>query len=569
MGRFTIGCLAVIGFFTLTFAAGGAAGVWYWRSMMAQDDPAGPMIAEVDLRGTILEKPAGGWPLEGFGPSEPNLADVVFAIDRAAANDNVKALFARLNGTAHGWGAAQELRAAIERFTQTGKPAIAYATSFGELSPANEGYFLASAFDRIDIQPGALVGLTGLAIAQPSARGLLDLIGIEPNVIKRSEFKSALDLATEYTISPANRSMLEDLLRGFDDHFVKAIASARDIDPGTLRDLIANGPLTANEAQAAGLIDGQSYLGDIRAGLEKEFGADIMPVFAAHSEVGPEPDHIAALITAQGMIFQGNGDNGDGIASEWLAGKLADAVSDPSIDAIVLRLDTGGGSAIASETVAHQVAAAKRAGKPIIISMGNAAASGGYWIAQAADRIIAQPTTITGSIGVILAKPSLNGLLDRLGIDIAEITTGPHAGMWSLSRNFTDAERARLNVLIDDIYLAFKQRVAEGRNLPVEAVEEIARGRVWTGAQALELGLVDRLGGLHEAKLEVSELLEAGDAGGVMLLPYPPPPSAFERLTDFFEGGFDPDFGLSSRIESLRRQILAVQPVAMPPIIIR
>jgi protease-4 len=567
--RIVVGCLAIIGFLSIALAVTGAVGIWYWQKSARVEKVEGPVILALDLRGRLPEESQDLFPFSRLGDAAPTVLEIVQFIDRGAVDERVRGLFAIIDDTAHGWASAQEIRNAIVRFRASGKPGVVHATSFGELGPANEGYFLASAFDSIQVQPGGLVGLTGLSIVQPSARALLDRVGITPNVIRRSEYKSVFDALTEYEISAPNREMLTAMLRSFERQIVGAIAADRQIEPTNVRELIDRGPLTAQEALEAGLIDKIAYEHEVE--FENLPDAEVLSpwtIWPQEADERHETRSNVALIAATGMIFQGSSRPGDGIGSDTLAQKLADAIDDPLIDGIVLRLDSGGGSAVASETIASQFVRARDMGKPVVVSMSNVAASGGYWIAQAADRIIAQPMTITGSIGVILGKPSLEALWAELGVSWAEISMGNHAGMWSLNQPYSNSERARLETLIDSIYMAFKNRVAESRGLDLAAVEALARGRVWTGEQALEIGLVDGLGGIELVRAEMAGLLGLDDPDAMTLLPYPPPPGPFERLESLLEGDLSPGFGFDSFWKRWVR-IANPGPVTMTPIIVR
>jgi protease-4 len=521
--RFLVGLLATIGALALVFVV--AVGALVWRFF-----PERPSLPARFLLTADWSEPLG----ETAGPPDllefrlrprPTVSDVVLALDAASRDPRVAGLAVRLSDARHGFAATQELRDAVRRFRASGRFAVAYADSFGELGPGNEAYYLATAFDDIYLQPVGLVGLTGLMAEVPLARELLGSLGVELEVAKREQYKTALESFTQSELTPENREMLEALVGGLQRQLVAGIAEGRKLEPAQVEALIDRGPFTAEEAMASRLIDRIIYMDQVLNAAESRAGPDVGRIaladYAAERPVADGPN--VALIRAAGMIRRGEGGVGAEIAAEDLAEALVEAAEDRQVRAVVLRLDTGGGSAVASETVARAVQRVRAADKPVVVSMSNAAASGGYWIAMGANRIVAQPGTITGSIGVLAGKPILSGAWDRLGVNWAGIGRGAHADMWSLNQPYSPEARARVEAILDSIYGSFKAGVASGRSLPPERVDEIAKGRVWIGAEAKELGLVDELGGLETALVLVRrELgLPEGAELDVELLPQP------------------------------------------------
>jgi protease-4 len=414
-----------------------------------------------------------------------------------------------------------------------GRFAHVFADSFGELGSGNEGYYIATAFDEIHLQPVGLVGLTGAMAEVPFGRKLLDTLGVGLSVNKREQYKTALDSFTETGLTPANREMLDSILDAYQDQLVDGIARGRKLSGEQVRALIDGGPYTDSEALNAKLVDRLDYWDDMAdeaaaagrlVGLAA-YDADV----AGHSPDGAVP---VALVRASGMIQAGGG-LGGGIRAERLAGAIAEATRSPSIKAILMRIDSPGGSAVASETIAHAVRQAVDKGKPVIVSMGNMAGSGGYWIAMDATRIVAQPATLTGSIGVIAGKPVLAGLWDKLGIEWAELPRGQNADIWSMNLDYDEQGRARVESILDSLYGSFKAGVARGRGLEPDRVEAIAKGRVWTGAQAKDLGLVDALGGLFEAEQAVRDALHLPAGAALDLRPFPAPANPIAEALGF------------------------------------
>ncbi len=526
--RIVVGLFATIGLVLVLLVGGVAAGGWWlaqrWERHVVVLPPS--MVLEVDLRGSLDDTPPDGLASLGLD-NALGLSDVVLALDRAAADPRVKGIVARVDDSSHGLAAAQELRAAVKRLRAGGRFAVAFADSFGELGSGNEGYYLATAFERIRLQPVGLVGLTGLMAEVPFAKSLLDSIGVEAAFERRKEFKTAFDSATEYGLTPANREMLTQLVGSLAAQLVAGIAEGRGLEEARVRALIDQGPFTAEEAVAAGLVDDLAHWDQVRSDLRRDGALVELDDYAETLE--PPGDGVpVAFVRANGAIARGDGLVGR-IGAEELAEALGDAIDDNRIRAILMRIDSPGGSAVASETIARQVRRATAAGKPVIVAMGNAAASGGYWIAMDATKIVAEPGTLTGSIGVIAGKPVLAGLWEKLGVTWEALPAAANADMWSFNRPYSAVGKARLDRLLDDIYASFKSGVAEGRKLPPEKVEAIARGRVWAGSDALGIGLVDELGGLFEASQATRVALGLAADAPLDLRPFPRPRTPWER----------------------------------------
>src|SRR6266568_2485523 len=471
-----------------------------------------PLILELDLSEGIAEEPPGGMVATVLTMRRPRLADVLDGLRRAGADDKVRALVVKIGGRRIGLARVQELRSAIAGFRRSGKATVAWAETYGEFGPGNAAYYLATAFGRVWVQPSGDVGLTGLSLEQWFLRGTLDKLGLEYEIGKRHEYKNAADRFTEQGFTGPAREALEQLASSLTGQITEAVAERLAIPAAKARELIDNGPYVAEEALE--LVDALGYRDEVYDDVRKTAGPDAhllylgryhrSRVLAERARKLPEPaGDMVALIYAAGPIRRGRSGrgplSGGAMGSDTVSAALRAAAADRRVRAIVLRVNSPGGSYVASDTIWREVVRVRRAGKPIVVSMGDVAASGGYYISMAADAIVAQPGTITGSIGVLTGKPVTASLLDRVGITTDSVTEGAHADMFTTTRPFSKEEWSKINSWLDRIYADFTGKVASGRNMTPEQVHEIARGRVWTGADAAAIGLVDHLGGLDDA----------------------------------------------------------------------
>jgi protease IV len=473
-----------------------------------------PLILELDLTDGIAEEPPSD-PLSAvLAMRRPRLADILDGLRRASRDDRVKALVAKVGGRRIGLAQVQELRNAITEFTRSGKPAVAWAETFGEASPGNAPYYLATAFTRVYLQPSGDVGLTGISLEQRFFRGTMDKLGLEYQVGKRHEYKNAADRLTEAGFTGPAREAMGRLASSLTGQLAEAVAARLKITPEQARELIGGGPYVAEDALSKGLVDALGYRDEVYDDARKQAGEDAYLLYLSRYQRAkslgerarrlPNPgENVVALIYATGPIRRGRTARGPltggAMGSDTITAALRAAVADHRAAAIVLRVNSPGGSYVASDSIWREVVRAREAGKPVIVSMSDVAASGGYFIAMAADAIIAQPGTLTGSIGVLGGKPVTTGLLARAGVTTDAVAEGAHAGMFSTNHPFSSEEWELLNSWLDRIYDDFTAKVARGRNMTTEQVHEIARGRVWTGADAAEHGLVDQLGGLDLA----------------------------------------------------------------------
>ncbi len=486
----------------------------------------GPLILELDLTDGIAEGPAAD-PLSALlTMRRTRLQDLLEGLKRAADDKRVRVLIVKVGGSRIGLAKVQELRAAIGDFRKSGKLAVAWSESFGEFVRGNVPYYLASGFDRIYLQPSGSLGLTGIAVEQVFLHGTLEKLGIDVQSAQRHEYKSAPEQFTESGFTAASREEMTRLAESVTEQLVGAIAAGRGLPVERVTELLARGPFLASQALAEGLVDGLLYRDEVYDQVRKEAGPDATLLYLQRYQrtqslndlprrLGSSVQGIAspgaherfvATVYAHGAIRQGRsgrgGPGGGGMGSDTVAAALRAAATDDGARAVVLRVNSPGGSYTASDVIWREVVRLRAAGKPVVVSMGDVAASGGYFISAPADVIVVQPGTITGSIGVFMGKPVLRDLLGRAGVTTDSITDGTgaeRATMFSSSRPFSEAEWARINEWLDAVYADFTEKVASGRRLSAERVHELARGRVWTGADAIANGLADEVGGLSEA----------------------------------------------------------------------
>jgi protease-4 len=492
-----------------------------------------PLILELDLTQGLADDPPADPVSALVTMRRARLAEVVDGLRRARADSRVRALVAKVGGRRIGLGGLQELRDAVAEFGQSGKLTVAWTETFGDFSAGNLPYYLATAFDRIYLQPSGDLGLTGVAVEQVFLRTAMDKLGVDYEVGKRREYKSAADMLTERGFTGPAREATERLTASISAQLTDAIARRRGIGAEQARALIDRGPFLAAEALELGLVDELGYRDEVYAAVRRKAGQDAVTqyvgryrrsrVLARRVRTLPNPqEQFVALIHASGPIRRGSSGRGPlapAMGSDTVTSALRTAAKDQRAKAILLRVNSPGGSYVASDAIWREVVRARAAGKPVVVSMGDVAASGGYFIAMAADVIVAQPGTLTGSIGVIVAKPVVRDLLDRAGISTDSVAEGAHATMFAPTRPFSQDEWDRINTWLDRIYADFTGKVAAGRRMTAAQVEEVARGRVWTGADALDRGLVDEMGGLETAAGHARR--RAGLPAGAPLRHYP------------------------------------------------
>jgi protease IV len=497
-----------------------------------------------------------------FGGPDQSLTGLVMQFKKAKVDKRIKAIVLDVDMSGVGWAKAEELRDAIADFRTSGKPVYAYI-EFG----LNKEYYIATACDKIVVPPPGELFITGLAADVMFFRGSLDKLGIYPDIFQIGKYKSVGDMFTQKKMTDAHREYVNSLLDDLFDRYIAGIAQARHKSPEDVRKLIDDAPYNAAKAKEVGLIDEAVYRDElereVKASLGYKDSDQFAPVKASeYRDVSPESLGLnkgekVAVIYATGDIGSGRSENspsgGQSIGSDTLAKALTDAAADKSIKAIVMRVDSPGGSGLASDIIWHAVEAANQK-KPVVISMGDVAASGGYYISASASKIVAQPSSITGSIGVVAGKPVMKGLYDWLGISNEYVLRGKEAGMFRETEKFSDDERAKFEDWIKTTYYNdFVPKVAKGRHKDPKDVDAVGQGRVWTGAQAKDRGLVDEFGGLDRAIEVAKQLANIPADKGVerVILPYP---QTF--LQELLSGGGD---NSNTQIEQ-QRALLAALP---------
>ncbi|WP_084959419.1 signal peptide peptidase SppA [Thermoactinospora rubra] len=465
-----------------------------------------PLVLELDLTEGLTEGPPADPISALLTMRKPRLADVLAGLKRARRDSRVKALIVKIGGNPIGLATVQELRQAVIQFRAGGKLTVAFAETFGEFGNGTVPYYLASAFERVYLQPSGDVGLTGVALEQRFVKGALDKLGIVYEGGQRHEYKTAANVFTQDHMTEPHRESVARIAQSVTEQLVAGIADGRRLDPGKVRELIDRGPFIGAEAVEAGLVDELAYRDQVYDEVKKAAGADAHLLYVSRYIRGPKLPHpkadSVALIHGTGMIKLGKSGRspfgGGAMGSDTITSAIRTARRDEHVKAVVFRVDSPGGSYVASDAVWREIVLTRKV-KPVIVSMGDLAASGGYFVSMAADVIVAQPGTLTGSIGVFGGKPVLAELLKKIGVTSDVVAEGGNAAMFSTSRGFSPAQWEKINAWLDRIYDDFVAKVAEGRNLTRERAHELAKGRVWTGADARSGGLVDEVGGLEDA----------------------------------------------------------------------
>lgn len=470
-----------------------------------------------------------------FVRRRPTLAATIDTIRKAKRDARVKTLVITPAAQGALWAQLQEVRAAIQDFKQSGKPVTAYL----EFGGAQE-YYVASAADQVVVMPAGQLDLTGVATYELFLRGTLDKLGVTPDLLHIGDYKTAANTFTERGYTKAHLEMARSLNRDWYDELVRAIAEARGKSVDDVRRIIDAGPFLPQAALDAGLVDKIAYEDQLDdegpvQGTRRLESQDYskVPVAGGPRTIGSR----IALLYAVGTIASGesafDGTSGLVVGSETFVEWLRKVRVDSSVRAIVVRVDSPGGSAIASEVIWRELMLTREM-KPLVVSMGDVAASGGYYIAVPAHAIVAQPGTLTGSIGVVTGKFVLDGTMGKIGVGTGSVSDGRYAEIYSPFRTFRPDERARIEEQMQTTYELFVTRVADGRKASRDKVDAVAQGRVWTGRQAMERGLVDELGGLDRAITLAKERAKLDVSKDVDLLIYPQKPSLYDLLTNSF-----------------------------------
>lgn len=487
------------------------------------------------VSGDLAEAEPGGV-FDQFLETPPTMRSMVEALRKAKVDRRVAGVVILPTGANGLWGKLQELREAVVDFKTSKKPIVAYLEYGGE-----QEYYLASACDKVFLMPASPLDLSGLATYELFLRGALDKIGAYPDMLHIGDYKTAANTFTEKTYTPAHKEMAESLTTDLYEQLIRGIAEGRRKSAAEVRAIVDRGPLLPEDAVRLGLVDDVAYEDQIDDKVS--FGNQRMKRLdndqyrhVSAASLGIDRGPRIAVIYAEGTIASGRSTSDFGsavVGSDTIVEYIRKARGDASIKAIVLRVDSPGGSAIASDVIWREVMISRPI-KPIVSSMSDVAASGGYYIAMPAHVVVAQPGTLTGSIGVVMGKFALGGTFDKLGVNMEATSRGQFAQIYSPTRPFTPEERLKVEEQMQATYDLFVEKAAQARRTTPEKIDAIAQGRVWTGAQARRIGLVDELGGLQRAVAIAKQRAKIDPATEVQLVVYPPKRSFYELVSEPF-----------------------------------
>jgi protease-4 len=547
MSRGRKAALWIVGIIVALVLVAGICIAVIYASLNNEPDVKNNSVLVLEVGGSLPDYVAED-PLNRFlGRDERSLSSLLLQLRKAKADKRVGAVLLDIGIMTSGWGKAEEIRDAIADFRASGKPVYAYM-EYG----ANKEYYVATACDRIYVAPIGDLAVVGLAADVMSLGGSLEKLGIKADFYQIGKYKTAPEQYTRKSMSDANKEVLNSVLDDFFNRFVSTVAAARHKSEADVRALVDSAPLRAEEAKQAGLIDDAKYRDEVENELKKRLGYkddDKLNMVRESEYRRVEPESLKlnegeriAVVYASGIITSGSSSNGGVFGGEQVVGSdtvakaLKDAGDDKNIKAIVLRVDSPGGTSFASDIIWHAVEAAKKK-KPVVVSMSDVAASGGYYISATASKIVSEPSTITGSIGVFAGKPVMKGFYDWIGVNDEYVSRGKFAAMYRETEPFTDDERKKFQSMLDEFYWKdFVPKVAEGRKKDVQYVDSIGQGRVWTGTQAKERGLVDEFGGLDKAIEIAKQLANIPADKGVRRVVLPVPRTLFQQ---YFGGGDD------------------------------
>lgn len=555
MRRFLTRLFVVFGvFFFLSMMISGLAAWSMYEAFTAKPETPDKMVIALDFTKPISESIANyDFQLSKilYEEDEPTpLVYIVRALEKAKDDPRVKGVIARFGSEPIPFAHVQELVAAIDAFRKTGKFSYAYAYSYGDFTSAGMNYLLASSFEHIWMQPIGSVGITNMGIEAPFGKSALEKIGVQSDFLRREEYKSVMENIARDSFSEPVRANMNSMLSNLNEQMAAGIGFTRRIDLAKAKSIISSGPYTSQESLQSGLVTKLAYQDEFYDELEKVSGKDAEPVdvssyLAFLSEDTPDQENTPriALIIADGMIVEdapkgpSRFTDDEVIDTEEIVQAFEDASDDITVKAILFRVNSPGGSPVASETIRRAIIKAQEKKKPVYVSMGRVAASGGYWISMNATKIIADPATLTGSIGVVAGKMVLGGLFDKLGIKWDTLSMGDNAHYWSPRAPFSEAGRARMNAMLDETYQTFTQHVAAARKIEPGKIADIAKGRVFTGQQAATVGLVDHLGGYNTAIEIMRKDLNIATNEQIIIEPFPQPETpaslAMKILKDF------------------------------------
>jgi protease IV len=520
----------VFAFFALA-VVGGALFLW---SLSQPVSVADGTVLEMTIGGAVTEVPPSNPVLQIFQPGGRNLFHLREALEHAARDKRVRAVYLEVRPLAIGFAELEEIREQIHKFRRSGKPVHAFLA----LDMAGEGeMYLASAADSISLNPGAGLLVNGLLAEVTFYKETLDKLRIKPEFIEYKEYKNP-GTYTRERMTPEYRGMLEGIIRDLEQRFIDTVADERKTDPARIRQLMAQGIITDETALQEKLVDKLAYKHEVRDSLkfagnnrDEYRGLDIDKYRDAMQGRRAASGNRVAYVAAEGIITAGSGESfSEIVAGNSMATLLRKLRQDKNIKGVILRINSPGGSVVGSEMVWEEVRMLEQEGKPVVVSMSGVAASGGYYIAMNAERIVSQASTITGSIGVIFGKFDLSGFYDWIGVSIEQVKLSPNADIISFSNSLSAEQRLQIEGWMSGVYQTFVSKVAKARNLPYEEMEPKARGRIYTGVQAKQAGLVDDIGGIDTAVENMRQALKLDESDRMQLVIYPRPKSLWETL---------------------------------------
>lgn len=493
---------------------------------------------------------------DSFLSRKVSLIDTLIILKDAQNDPKILGIFADISHLNLSYAQIEELRNGIIKFRKSGKPAYCFADSFGEITNGTKNYYLATAFDKIFMQPAGMVGFNGLTSESIFLKGTLEKLAIEPIGSKRKEYKTYWNMFSEDKYTPEHRESSETLINSIFSKIVEEVALARQISVENVKEIGNSFALTSQKAVEKKLVDAAIFKDDAYEELKKVTGNEKIISIGNYKNLQPmdleiEKEGKIALIELPGSIHRGTSDFGpsgypESSGSETVLSMLKKAEKDEDIKGVIIRVNSPGGSVVASETIWHQIKKMSDENKkPVAVSMGTVAASGGYYVSMSAPKIFADHNTITGSIGVVLGKMYTREFFKKLGITFDTVSTGKNTEMFSSLTRLEEDQKANMESSLDDIYKTFVERAAQGRKMEYDALEKHAKGRVWTGAQAKERGLVDETGGFMEA----IDYMNSKIGGGKELKVVKYPES--DKIWEMIMGRDDESSGFVKWVESL------------------
>ena len=532
----------------------------FWTAWTPQRLASNSVLV-IDADGSIEEQvpPSLFGPLTG-NPA-PVLHDYLDAIDSARTDSRISGIVVRIGNLSTGWAKLEEIRQRLLTYRSSHKPSICY---LGYDGIGNPEYYLASACGQIWLVPSNPVDIRGMMAEALFLRGTLDKLKIVPEFYHIAEFKTATNMFTEKKFTPPHREEVESVLRSVYNQYTTEAADGRGIERAKFESILNSGPLLSNDAVEDKIVDRLGYWDQVQDYFKSEhhgWNPISLERYRSYLNDDGSSGPKIAVVNATGLIVSGESETTPGggfvMGGDSVARDLRGVRDDSSIRAIVLRIDSGGGSVVASEVIRREVELAQGQ-KPVVVSMSDVAASGGYWIATPAAKIVADANTITGSIGVLTGKLNLSGLYNLLGLSTDYVATSDNATLFSDQQSFTPAQEAYIKKSLDDTYTQFMQGVAKGRKMSLEAVDKIGKGREWSGMQGKDLGLVDEIGGFDRAIAVAKQLANIPASQSVRIVRYPEQKSLIEQLVEREKSDLTQSRSLE---QTLRRIVGMMEPV--------